>query len=254
MYELINTRLNHIKTHRPLIINITNWVTMEFVANGLLSLGASPIMTFAPQEVPDLMRYAQGVVINIGTLNDEFINLCHTVCALANQLNIPVTLDPVGAGASDYRTTRALELLDRYQFAIIRGNASEIAALSGAGGSTKGVDSSMTSNDAVENAALISSRYQTVIVISGAADIVVSQHKRECFDGGSPLMPMITGSGCLLSAVVSAFASVDAHYHEAAAAAVVFYGRCGELAAEIAQGPGTFKPCFLNALSTIPGY
>ncbi len=252
MYTQINDIVGRVRSNKPLIINITNHVTMDFVANGLLSLGASPIMTLATHEVDDLLNIANAVVINIGTLNDEFIHLCKAVCLAANRLGKPITLDPVGAGASLYRTKTCLDLLEQFDFSIIRGNASEIMALAGSVQNTRGVDASIASTYAIESAQYLASQHDVVVVISGAIDAVVDTNNVQHFEYGSPLMPMITGSGCLLSAVVSAFGVVHHNYYEAASAAVVFYGVCGELAASIAKGPGTFKPCFLDQLSMLP--
>lgn len=240
------------KTQRPLILNLTNHVTMNFVANGLLSLGASPIMSLAQEEMEDLINIAHAVVINIGTLNEPFIRLCEHVCSIANQLGKPITFDPVGAGASRYRTQTCLSFLEQFDFAIIRGNGSEIMALTGCAQSTKGVDSSVATQYAIENAQGLAKRHQAVIAISGEIDVVVDTHHTQHFHRGSPLMPMITGSGCLLTAVVSAFHAVHESAYEATAAAVEFYSVCGELAAKRAEGPGTFVGYFLDALSFLP--
>ncbi|KTC64717.1 hydroxyethylthiazole kinase (plasmid) [Legionella adelaidensis] len=245
--------LSQIKNNKPLVLNITNHVTMDFVANGLIALGASPIMSLAAQEINELMQIANAAVINIGTLNDAFIPLCEKACEAANQLGKPLVLDPVGAGASYYRTKTCLDLLERFAFSVIRGNASEIMALAGVGGNTKGVDSSFATQQAVQSAKLLATRYNSVVIISGQIDTVVSVSTMKQFEFGSSLMPMLTGSGCLLSAVVGAFAAVHADWYAAASSAVVFYGICGERAAKQAEGPGSFKPHFLDALALIPG-
>lgn len=252
MYTLTNDLVAQIKNTKPLIINITNHVTMDFIANGLLCLGASPIMTLTKQEIDDLLKIANGVVINIGTLNDEFIELCETVCHAANRLGKPITLDPVGAGASEYRTKTCLDLLECFNFSIIKGNASEIMALSGASQNTKGVDASASTQSAIESGQYLASHYDLVVAISGPTDAVIDANQVMLFDRGSPLMPMLTGSGCLLSAVVSAFDVVHDNRYEAVSAAVNFYSVCGELAAEKAQSPGSFKAHFLDAVSISP--
>lgn len=248
MFTHINDMVSRIKRDNPLILNITNHVTMDFVANGLLSLGASPIMTLATQEVDALVNLANAVVINIGTLNDTFIELCEQVCLAANRLGKPITLDPVGAGASPYRTQACLHLLARFNIAIIRGNASEIMSLAHAAQSTKGVDSHHDTFDAIDSAKYLASQHHAIIAISGKRDVVVNAEYVKSFDYGSSLMPQITGSGCLLSAIISAFDAVHTNHYDAVSAAVVFYGLCGERAALKADGPGTFKPYFLDAL------
>lgn len=250
MCNEINSIITRIRQQRPLIINVTNAVTMDFVANGLLSLGASPVMTSAVEEIDDLLKLAQGVVINIGTLDEAFVVFCEQVLAAANRLNVPVTLDPVGVGASAYRTQTALKLLTKHKISILRGNASEIMALAGQGGVSRGVDSTNQTLDAVDSAKWLTEKQPMVVVISGQTDAVVWGDSVSFFDGGSPLMPMVTGSGCLLSAVISAFYAVLPQV-EAVSSAVVFYGLCGETAAKQAKGPGTFKPHFLDALAGI---
>jgi len=252
MHSLIKNLVTGLKENNPLILNITNHVTMDFIANGLLSLGASPIMIQATEEVEDLVKIAHGVVINIGTLNAEFIGLCEAVCCVANRLGKPLTLDPVGAGASMYRTKTCLNFLERFKFDMIRGNASEIMALSGIAQHTKGVDSCALTKDAIEGGQYLASQYDAVVIISGKTDAVIDASHVQLFEYGSPWMPMITGSGCLLSSVVSAFNAMHHDSFEAVSSAVVFYGMCGEIAAEKAHGPGTFKPHFLDALFCLP--
>ncbi len=240
--------LNTLRHTNPLILNVTNHVSMDFVANGLLSVGASPIMTLAEEEIEDLMRIAHAVVINLGTLNEAFIRLCHKACACANQYQKPIIFDPVGVGASAYRTQTAQSLLAQYAFEIIRANASEIMALSGGLHRSKGVDSSLDSGAAIEGGHALSHVHQAVVVISGAQDHIIHQHQRTTLTCGSVMMPQITGTGCLLTAVTGAFRAVHSQAYEAATMATAFYGQCGETAAAKAQGPGTFKPYFLDAL------
>lgn len=150
MIQIINDILKQIKTAKPLVLNISNQVTMDLVANGLLSLGASPIMTQAIHEVEDLIKLASAVVINTGTLNEEFLSLADYACMQANRWQKPLVLDPVGIGASDYRSSHCDRLLRQFNFQLIRGNASEIAALAGLKISSRGVDTSLCTESAVE--------------------------------------------------------------------------------------------------------
>ena len=140
MFENLHHDIQQIKKRSPLILNLTNYVTMEWVANGLLSLGASPMMTESLQEIEELIQIVHSVVINIGTLEKTFIARCMAACTLANHFNKPLILDPVGVGASTYRTHACLNFLEQFKFTTLRGNASEIMALSGARTETKGVD------------------------------------------------------------------------------------------------------------------
>lgn len=241
--------LSKIREQRPLILNITNDVTMDFIANGLLSLGASPIMSKAVSELEELIAIANAVVINIGTLDDDFINLSERACEVANRLDKPIVFDPVGAGASQYRTKACLNLLERFQIAVIRGNASEIMALSQDYRNTKGVDSSLSTTDAAQYGQAMSSQHDAVIAISGQTDIVVQGSRIERLERGSPMMPKVTGSGCLLTSVIAAFNAVHDDAFQASYDAIFYYGACGEAAAERASGPGTFKSLFIDALS-----
>lgn len=252
MYNHLILMLQSLKENRPLILNITNYVTMDFIANGLLSLGASPIMANAQNELEDLIRIAQGVVINIGTLNDEFIALCHKACSIANTMGKPIILDPVGAGASEYRTETCVNLLAKYKFSVIRGNASEIMALCGAHHNTKGVDTNMLSTDVIASAKIFSLQQDAVIAVSGKTDVIVFGDQVTLLERGSALMPSITGSGCLLTAVISAFNVISSEKYLSTCAAVMFYGVCGELATREARGPGSFKVHFLDALARLP--
>lgn len=240
--------ISEIKQQKPLILNLSNYVTMDFVANGLLSLGASPVMSMGEKELADLIQLASAVVINIGTLNDDFIALCHNACLLANQLHKPLIFDPVGVGASAYRTCSAQALVERHTFAIIRGNASEIAALAGLSSVTKGGDSSLAGGTILALAKDYARAHHTVLSVSGAIDYIISEDNYTANHSGSAFMPMITGTGCLLSAVTAAFHAMHADAYTAAWAASNFYGQCGERAALKARGPGSFKEAFLDQL------
>jgi hydroxyethylthiazole kinase len=252
MFAKITEIVTQIKQDNPLILNITNDVTMDIIANGLLSLGAAPVMSKAPQEIEDLMGSTQAVVINLGTVNETFIQLCQQACLSANQLGKPIILDPVGAGASRYRTDICQQLISDYRIAIIRGNASEIMALSGLAFATKGVTSTAQSEQAIYHAQTISTNHQIAVVISGQTDIIVDGRLTNTCRRGSAWMPMVTGTGCLLSSVIATFHAVEQNRFVASLAATVFYGTCGEIAAKEASGPSTFKIKFLDALHTMP--
>lgn len=252
MFEKINELTQKIKQTKPLILNITNDVTMDFIANGLLSVGASPVMSQSEQEVEDLVKIASAVVINLGTLDARFIKLCEQACKAANQFQKPIILDPVGAGATHYRTSACTKLINDYQIAIIRGNASEIMSLSGISAATKGVDSSANTESAINIAKEISVHRKAAVVVSGRTDVIIDGHQVNAYERGSAMMPMITGTGCLLSAVVGAFHAVEQNRFIAAQAATLFYSVCGEIAAEKAEGPGSFRMQFLDALHAAP--
>lgn len=252
MFKHIHHDIQQIKQRSPLILNLTNDVTMEWIANGLLSLGASPIMTGSLHELEELVQIAHGVVINIGTLDDPFIARCMAACTLANRFNKPLILDPVGVGASTYRTRTGLRFLEQFKFTTLRGNASEIMALAGTHADTKGVDSSKTSLQAIESARHLSSMYQTTVAISGETDVIITNQQTHQLSRGAPRMTQVTGTGCLLTAVVAAFNAVRSEPHAATTHALLFYSVCGEIAAQKSQGPGSFSSHFLDELSFLP--
>lgn len=252
MFENVEVSLKKIREQRPLILNITNVVTMDFIANGLLSLGASPVMCKAKQELEDLIRLASIVVINIGTLDEYFIDFCHAVCTLANKMQKPIVLDPVGAGASRYRTDVCQVIMQNFQLAIVKGNASEVMALAGDRGLTRGVDASVESEQALMSAQFLVNKHNVCVAVSGKSDLIVYKNAVSRFTRGSMLMPQVVGTGCLLSAVAAAFHAVNPDVFQAVSSAVYFYGVCGELASLKANMPGSFKTAFLDALSLPP--
>jgi hydroxyethylthiazole kinase len=251
MLEQMVKALARIKETRPLVLNITNYVTMDFIANGLLCLGASPVMSMAIEEMEELIGIASVVVVNIGTLNHAFIEQCKRACEIANRLKKPIILDPVGSGATQLRTQTCLDLLDHYNIDIVRGNAGEIMSLSGYSGFTKGVDSTAEVNLAADHAYKLSQRYHSLVIVSGEMDMVVKDKKIREVAGGSAMMPQVVGTGCLLTAVVGAFRAVIDNAFDAGVLATTFYKRCGVLAAREVGGPGTFKAAFLDAINTV---
>jgi len=248
MLEQIKSTVKKIKQQKPLIVNVTNYVTMEFIANGLLSLGASPVMTNAKAEIEELIKIADCLVINIGTLNEEFISLCHAACEYANKFSKPIIFDPVGAGATNYRTQMALDLLNQHDISIVRGNAGEVMGLAGNSGFTRGVEVIDLNSPVEEYAKILMKEFKLTVVVSGEEDLIVSKDFFKKYAYGSSLMPKITGMGCLLTAVIAAFHAVEKNSAIAASLAVVYYGLCGEAAAKKAQAPGTFREKFLNEI------
>jgi len=240
--------VERIRAAAPLIHNITNYVVMNTSANALLALGASPVMAHAPEEVGDMVGLAAALVINIGTLSGPWIASMSAALAAAKRRGIPVVLDPVGAGATPFRTETALRLLAEGPPAILRGNASEIRALHTAEGATKGVDSRHSSEDALEAARFLSRSRGCVVCISGAVDLIVRGDETIRVMNGHPMMPRVTGLGCTASALVGAFAAVNPSPFRAAVHAMAVMGIAGEMAAEGAAGPGTLQVRFLDVL------
>lgn len=240
--------ITSIRQHAPLVHNITNYVVMNTTANALLALGASPVMAHAIEEVADMVNIAGALVINIGTLSERWIQAMFAAATQADKKGTPLILDPVGVGATAYRTTTANELLAAAHPAIIRGNASEILALAQANAKTKGVDSLDSSETAVSAAQALAARHRCAVCVSGATDYIVDADRILRVENGHPMMPKVTGLGCTASALCGAFAAVNPSALTAAAHAMAVMGIAGEIAAENAAGPGSFQMRFLDAL------
>jgi hydroxyethylthiazole kinase len=245
--------LRRIRAEAPLVHNITNLVVMNSTANTLLAVGASPVMAHAIEEVEEMVGLARALVLNIGTLSAPWVDAMTRAGQRAKARGIPVVLDPVGVGATSYRTATASRLLETVAPGIVRGNASEIRALAGEGHATKGVDSTETSDEAVR-AALAVSRRGCVVTVSGAIDVIVDGEAVVRVANGVPLMTRVTGMGCAATALIGAFAAVNPSPAAAAAHAMIVTGIAGELAAERAAGPGTFWVHWLDAVAALgPG-
>jgi hydroxyethylthiazole kinase len=244
-----------IREQSPLVHNITNYVVMNNTANALLAIGASPVMAHAEEEAEDMAGIAGALVINIGTLSPPWVRAMKKAMVKAAGRGIPLVFDPVGAGATPYRTQTVKELFAAALPGIIRGNASEISALvsangidGDAAGNTKGVDSTLSSSSAVNAAEALSGLYKAVVSLSGETDYIVKGKKRTLIRNGHALMPKVTGLGCTATALTAAFAAVNSDYYAAAAGAMAVMGIAGEIAARTAKGPGSFQIAFLDAL------
>ncbi len=242
--------LDKIRQNAPLVHNITNFVVMNPSANILLATGASPVMAHSRKEVADMAAMAGALVLNIGTLAEKWIEAMVLAGKAANQRGIPVILDPVGAGATGYRTRTVKHILGETNISVIRGNASEVLSLADDDVKTKGVDSSLSLSDEIVAAAGAIARQHTCIVaISGEKDIITDGTRMFRVANGVPLMTRVTGLGCGLSAVAGAFCAVAREDLLAAtAAAFGFYGLCGELALAVSDRPGSFFVAFLDSL------
>lgn len=235
MFENI---LENVRKKCPLIHNITNYVTVNDCANIVLACGASPIMADDKNEAADITEICAGLNINIGTLNTRTIDSMLIAGKRANELNHPIVLDPVGAGASKLRTDTAMRLLKEVKFSVIRGNISEIKTLASGSGTTKGVDADVADkvtednlDEAVAFAKAFAEKTGAVIVITGAIDVAADSKKAYCIRNGHSMMSSITGTGCQLSAMTAAFVTANPEYPlEAAAAAVCAMGYAGEVA------------------------
>jgi len=240
-----------IRRQAPVVHNITNYVVMNSTANALLAIGASPVMAHAKEEVEEMVNISSALVINIGTLSEQWVYSMFKAANQARKKGIPVILDPVGAGATAYRTKTAREIINNDPPTIIRGNASEIAALYDDKSKTKGVDSVSSSEATVEIAQKLSEIHKFVICVSGATDYIVSKEKIIKIKNGHPMMAKVTGLGCTASALCSAFAAVEKNPFAATAKAMAVMGIAGEMAAAAATGPGSLQLHFLDCLYRI---
>ena len=240
--------ISSIRQKSPVVHNITNYVVMNSTANALLSLGASPVMAHAAEEVEEMVNIASALVINIGTLSPHWVKAMFAAARQAKKRNVPIVVDPVGAGATSYRTRTARELIEEAPPAIIRGNASEIMALLEEEAKTKGVDSIASSASALDCGRRLSRIHGSVVSISGEWDYVIDGDDVTKIMNGHPMMPRVTGLGCTASSLSGAFAAVNSSYALAAAEAMAVMGIAGEMAAENARGPGSLQMHFLDAL------
>lgn len=247
----VSKNLKALRETTPLVHNITNFVVMNNTANALLAIGASPVMAHAVEEMEDMVAIAGALVINIGTLNPQWVDGMLAAGKAARNKGIPIILDPVGAGATPYRTETCLQIIEECKPTVIRGNSSEIMALVNASVKTKGVDSTASSEDALATAQEFAKQLNAVIVVSGATDYITDGNRTIAVKNGHPLMPKVTGLGCTASSLCGAFAAANPHLLEACASAMVCLGIAGEIAAEKSDGPGTLQLHLLDALCNL---
>ena len=244
----IISALAQVREQKPLVVNITNYVVMNNTANALLAIGASPIMAHSRQEMAEMMHIAGSLVINIGTLDNEWIERMLFAVEQANANNKPIVLDPVGCGASVLRTQTARTLAAKANNLIIRGNASEIIALAGEASQTKGVDALDSSDTALAAAHALVTQYHANVVISGEVDYVVTASQTIRLSNGHHMMPYVTGMGCSLTALTGAFAAIG---ETSGLAATAIYAIVGEIAAEQSTGPATLQLNIIDGLYQI---
>ncbi len=241
--------LQAIRRDAPLIHNITNFVSMDIAANALLALGASPAMVHAEDEVADFVKIARALVVNIGTLSPPWVSAMVVAAKAAKAGGKPWVLDPVGVGATPYRTRVASELAALGP-TVIRANASEILALAGAAaGPTKGVDSTHGSDEAVHAAQALAKQVGAVVAVTGALDHVTDGERVLKVANGHPMMTKVTALGCSASAIVGAFLVVEPDPLVATAQALAVFGLAAELAAAKAAGPGSLRWRLLDELA-----
>jgi hydroxyethylthiazole kinase len=249
----MNTRaaaiLTRVREQKPLVHHITNMVVMNDTANATIQLGGLPVMAHAVREMAEMSSAAGALILNIGTLTPDQIDAMLLAGKQANQQGTPIILDPVGAGATTLRTEAAHTLLRNLSIQIIRGNAGEIGAVSGMGGTMRGVESIGSDASADEMARHTARTHNAIVAITGKRDIVSDGTRTLGVDNGHRWLTTLTGTGCMATTAIATFAAVARDdYLAAAASALAAYGLAAELAADHARGPGTFRAAFLDAL------
>ena len=250
--DVLSAAIAAVRTKSPLVHSITNYVVMNNSANALLSIGASPVMAHWKDEMEEMTAIAGALVINIGTLDTEWIEGMKAAGLAASRRGTPIVLDPVGAGATSQRTNAAWEIINLCHPTIIRGNGSEIMALVDANVKSKGVDSSASSDDALSAAKKLAAETGAVVVISGETDYITNGTDVFTVEGGNPIMTSVTGMGCTATALVGAFAAVESDPMVAATAAMAVMSLAGERAAVNACGNGSIQMHFHDELYNLP--
>jgi hydroxyethylthiazole kinase len=240
-----------VREKKPLIHNITNYVVMNYTANALLAMGASPVMAHARNEVEEMVSYAGALVLNIGTLTSDWIESMIIAGRKASEKKTPIILDPVGSGATTLRTGSAKKIIEQTNIDVIRGNASEILSLRHKDSKTKGVDSLHSVEDAAETAKILAKELKTILAITGPVDLVTNGDSTLRVSNGHPLMGYVTGTGCTATVTIGAFLAIDENPVSATATALAFFGLAGEVAGEKASAPGSFMIEMINALYSI---
>jgi hydroxyethylthiazole kinase len=249
-YDL-KSLLEELREKRPLVHNITNYVVMNFTANTLLAMGASPVMAHAVDEVEEMVSLAKALVINIGTLSEQWIESMLKAGRRANAIGVPVILDPVGSGATSFRTNTFRRLVSEVKLSVVRGNASEILSIGSDYVSTRGVETAHGAEEALETARAAAKEIDSVAAITGPVDIVTDGARViRCYNG-HPLLGLVTGTGCAATAAIAAFNSIKSDSLEAASAGLAFFGLAGEVAGARAHSPGSFMVALLDALHEI---
>ena len=241
--------MEKVRARRPLVHHITNYVTVNDCANVTLCAGGSPVMTDEAKDIKEMVGLASAVVLNIGTLNERTVESMILAGKEANKAKIPVILDPVGAGATKYRTDAVWRILKEVKVAIIKGNEGEIGFLAGMGGKVVGVDSLESGGH--DAATELAKSTKTVVAMTGKEDIISDGKTTILVNSGHELLGMVSGTGCMVSSVTGCYAAVTDDMMMAAVAALTVFTTAGELAAKNSLGPGTFKQNLMDAMQNL---
>jgi len=246
------TTLRELRERKPLVHQITNYVVMNETANVTLALGALPVMAHAREEVEEMVRLAGSLVLNIGTLSPHWVEAMLLAGRAANAAGIPVVLDPVGAGATTYRTETAERILGDVDVAVLRGNQGEVATLVGVAAEVRGVESIGAGGEPAELARAAARTLGLVASVTGPVDHLSDGQRVLTVANGHELLAAVSGTGCMSSAITGCFlaAKRDAPL-EGAAEALAAFGVAGEDAAQGAEGPGSFHVNLYDALAAL---
>ena len=244
------TTLRALRDRKPLVHQITNYVVMNETANATLALGALPVMAHAREEVEEMVALASALVLNIGTLSSQWVEAMLVAGKAANANGVPVVLDPVGAGATRYRTETARRILDEVRVTVLRANQGEMATLVGIQAEVRGVESGAVGGEPADLARVAARNLGLVASVTGVVDHVSDGDRVIAVANGHVLLAQVTGTGCMSSAITGCFVAVkqDAAL-EAAAEALAAFGVAGEDAADGAKGPGSFHVGLYDALA-----
>jgi hydroxyethylthiazole kinase len=246
---VIGEALRRLRERRPLVHQLTNYVVMNETANATLAIGALPVMAHAREEVEQMASAAGALVLNIGTLSSPWVEAMLLAGRAANAAGVPVVLDPVGSGATDYRTETARWIAGEVELAVVRGNAAEIATLAGREAEIRGVESVGAESNA-ELARTAARALGTVAAVTGPVDHISDGDTVNAVANGHPLLATVTGTGCMSTAITGCFLAVASPL-EAATAALAAFGVAGEDAAVEARGPGSFHVGLYDALAAL---
>jgi hydroxyethylthiazole kinase len=245
--------LKRVRQEKPVVHHLTNWVTIYDCANIVKVMGGSPVMAHAREEAGDMVEIASSLVINIGTLTNDFVEAAIAAGQRANDKGIPVVFDACGCGATHFRTQKTEEILREVKVDILKGNASEIARAAGENASTRGVDSGTVNKDPKEIAREFAQKRNCTVVVTGKEDIVCDRSSFYVIKNGHPKMAEIVGTGCMATSVIAACAAVERNYCLAAVSGLVIFEIAAETAVKKSRGPGSFKTALFDSMYALSG-
>lgn len=254
MAKRAGERLEEIRERKPLLHHITNYVVMNETANLTLALGALPVMAHAHEEVEEMVSLASCLVLNMGTLEPYWVESILKAGKKANELEVPVVFDPVGAGATKYRTETAKRIMSEVKIDVLRGNAGEVSVLVGAGGKVRGVESEEAAHNLHELAKEFARKNEMTVAVTGKRDLVTDGKRDAFIDNGHPMLSWVTGTGCMATTLIGGFLAVEKDPFLACVYGLTAFGICGELAAQESEGkPGSFHVFLYDTLASLSG-